>query len=127
MRRIAGTMLGAVLALALGACSGGGGGTTDTATCTPSGTALKVSAKGFQFDTNCLAAPADQAFTIEFDNQDAGTPHNVSILSGGDKLFTGEVFSGPKTETYDVDALKAGTYEFKCDVHPTMEGAFIVE
>jgi len=126
MRRIAGTMLGAVMALTLGACSGGGGGTTE-ATCTPSGTALKIAAEGFQYDKDCLAAPTETAFTIEFENKDSGTPHNVAILSGGDKLFTGEVFSGKETETYEVDALKAGTYEFKCDVHPTMEGTFIVE
>jgi plastocyanin len=118
-------MLGAVVALTLGACGGGGGGTTE-ATCTPSGTALKIAAQGFQYDKDCLAAPADTAFTIEFDNQDAGTPHNVAILSGGDKLFTGEVFSGKKTETYDVDPLKAGTYEFRCDVHTTMNGSFVV-
>jgi plastocyanin len=129
MRRIAGTMLGAAVALAMGACSGGGGGDGgNTATCSPAGTKLSVTAKGFEFDTDCLAAPAGEAFTIDFDNQDAGTPHNVAIDDGqGNKLFTGDVFPGSKSETYQVDALRPGTYEFHCDVHPTMKGSFIVK
>ena len=128
MRRMALTMLGAVAALALSACSGGGGGTTDTATCSPAGTKLSLAAKAFQYDKDCLAAPAGTAFTIDFDNQDNGTPHNVAIVDGqGTKVFTGEVFSGAKSETYRVDPLKAGTYEFHCDVHPTMDGSFVVK
>jgi plastocyanin len=126
MRRIAGTMLGAVVALTLGACSSGGGG--NNATCEPTGPKLSIVAQGFKFDTDCLAAKAGAPFSIELDNEDAGTPHNVSIQTEqGDKLFTGEVFSGVKTESYDVQPLEAGTYKFQCDVHPTMEGAFIVK
>jgi len=124
-------LLGAVVAVALAACSsggGGGGGGDDHATCSPSGTSLSVAAKGFKYDTDCLAAPANTAFTIAFDNEDAGTPHNVAIMDDqGTKVFTGEVFTGPKTETYDVNALPAGTYTFHCDVHPTMTGSFVVK
>jgi plastocyanin len=129
MRRIAGAMLGAVTAMTLAGCSsGGGGGGGDDATCSPAGTSLHIAAKSFQFDTKCLAAPAGQAFTIAFDNRDGGTPHNLAIVDdAGNKLFTGEVFSGSKTETYHVDALKAATYSFHCDVHPTMSGAFVVK
>ena len=45
----------------------------------------------------------------------------------GSKVFTGEIFNGKKSQTYQVDPLEAGTYEFQCDVHTTMSGAFIVE
>jgi hypothetical protein len=42
-------------------------------------------------------------------------------------LFVGEVFSGPDVVTYEVPALDAGTYFFRCDVHPTtMTGTFLV-
>ena len=128
MRKVFGSMLG-VLVLALGACSsGGGGGGTTGATCTPAGTSVAVEAKNFQFVDKCLAAPAGTKFTIDFHNTDKGVPHNLAILdSEGTKVFTGSIFTGDDTKTYDVDALPAGTYSFHCDVHPTMTGAFVVQ
>lgn len=102
----------------------------EPATCTPNGTELTLTATGAIFDTDCLAAPADQAFTIAFDNQDESTQHNVSIYpeaEGSDAVFTGDIVTGVATTTYDVSALKTGTYRFRCDVHPmTMNGTFIV-
>ncbi len=99
-------------------------------TCTPSGTALAISARDKQFDKNCLAAPAGEAFTIAYDNQDPAIRHNVSIYdtSAGDKaLFKGEVIVGPSQTTYSVPAQTAGTYEFRCDPHDdTMVGTFVV-
>ncbi|HEX8098656.1 MAG TPA: cupredoxin domain-containing protein, partial [Actinomycetota bacterium] len=82
-------------------------------------------AKNISFDKNCLAAPANKPFSIRFTNEDAGVPHNVAILSSGKELFTGEIVTGPKTSTYRVEALPAGTYEFHCDVHPSMKGTFV--
>ena len=79
------------------------------------------------FDKECLAAPADSAFTIRFDNADAGVPHNVSVLSGGTSLFRGQIATGPEVATYRVNALRAGTFEFRCDVHPQMRGTFVVQ
>jgi plastocyanin len=101
-----------------------------TGACSPSGTALSISAKDKTFDKDCLAAPADQAFTIEFDNQDPAVPHNVAIYdvaNGNKALFKGEVFFGPNKMTYSVPAQASGTYEFRCDPHDdTMIGTFIV-
>jgi plastocyanin len=98
--------------------------------CTPAGPALSIAAKEKQFDKDCLAAPAGAAFTIEFDNQDAAVPHNVSIYdtAQGDKpLFKGQVIFGPGRVTYSVPAQPAGTYQFRCDPHDdTMIGTFIV-
>ncbi len=127
MRKVWTLALGAGLAMTLAACSSGGGG-DGTATCTPHGPALRITARNVSFDTDCLAAPADRPLTIAFDNEDSGTPHNVSISSdaASDALFTGERFSGVKTETYRVPALDAGTYRFQCDVHPSMDGTFVV-
>ena len=109
---------------------GGGGGGVAPA-CEPKGTALSVTSLNIVFDTGCLAAPADTPFTIAFDNQDPGIPHNVSIATSADwadVLFTGELVTGVVKVTYEVPALPAGTYVFRCDVHPTsMIGQFIVQ
>jgi plastocyanin len=98
--------------------------------CTASGTALSIGAKDKKFDKDCLAAPADQGFTIEFDNQDPAVPHNVAIYdSPGSKkaLFKGDIIVGPSTTTYTVPAQPAGTYEFRCDPHDdSMIGTFVV-
>jgi len=72
-------------------------------------------------DVATLAAPADKAFTITFDNKDAGTNHDVDISDGsGAKVFDGKDFPGPAVKTYDVPALKAGTYKYFCSIHPAL-------
>jgi len=100
------------------------------ADCAPSGTALSIAAQEKKFDKDCLAAPAGQAFTIAFDNQDVAVPHNVSIYdtsSGNKVLFKGDIIFGPNKTTYSVPAQAAGRYEFRCDPHDdTMIGTFIV-
>lgn len=137
----------------LAACGGGdspamggmdhGGGSDDTgaqddskakenaapAGCSPSGASLAIGAKDTAFDKDCLAAPAGEPFTVAFKSDDA-QPHNIAVLEGHSStkvLFRGEIFPGPKTTTYDVPALKAGTYAFHCEVHPDqMKGTFVV-
>ena len=79
-----------------------------------------------------IAVPADTAFTIELDNQDAGIPHNLSISEDPEWtkiLFTGETFNGVETRTYEVPPLPAGIYSFRCDIHPipAMSGTFVVK
>jgi plastocyanin len=98
-----------------------------SAPCRPSGTEVRVTARNLAFEQNCLAAPANTAFTIRFDNADPGQPHNVSILSGSQPRFMGEIVNGPTVVTYRVSALQAGTYDFRCDVHPQMRGTFVVQ
>ena len=102
----------------------------ETATCTADGTALQITAYDNKFDKDCMAVPADQAFTIELTNKDRGIPHNVSLYdtSGGSEktLYKGELIDGG-TVVYDVPAQPAGKYLFRCDPHPEfMRGAFIV-
>jgi plastocyanin len=96
-------------------------------------TTLSVTAKNIAFDTNCLAAPPDTAFSISFDNQDAGTPHNVEIYSDssatkrlGGATGPTDTIVGVSSTSYKVDPLPAGIYFFKCDVHPQMNGTFVV-
>jgi plastocyanin len=112
----------------------GGATTPPPATCEPDGTTLQISAQNLAFDKDCLAAPAGEAFTIEFTNQEA-VPHNVEIFTDstattrlGGATGPVDIVTGPATVTYQVDPLDPGTYYFHCDIHPTtMNGAFVVK
>ena len=84
-------------------------------TCSPNGTKLSITAFDSKFDKKCLAAPANQAFTIDFTNLDRGIPHNVSIYqdqTAGKTFFKGELIDGPGKTTYSVQGLPAGTVFF---------------
>jgi plastocyanin len=102
----------------------------DQAGCAPTGTELHVVAQAIQFDTQCLAAPVGEEFTILFDNQDPDQ-HNVAIYtdeSATESIFVGEIFPGPATETYEVPPIEdTGNFFFRCDVHPGMAGTFVVQ
>jgi uncharacterized membrane protein/plastocyanin len=78
------------------------------------------------FSSDRLAAPSGEPFRLAFDNEDDGVPHNVAIYtddSAAQSLFVGDLVDGPKSVTYDVPALDPGSYYFRCDVHPQMNGA----
>ena len=108
----------------------GGGAPTGPPPCQPEGTELSISAQNLAFDTDCLAAPAGEPFTIDFNNQDT-VPHNVAIYtdeSATEVLFQEPPFPGPETVTYEPDPIEEeGNFFFRCDVHPTtMTGTFVV-
>ncbi len=89
---------------------------------------LKITAQGIAYDTAALSAPAGVGFAIDFTNNDAGTPHNVEIRdASGATVFHGDIFSGPDSRTYQVQALPAGAYKFVCSVHPNMVGTLTVQ
>jgi cytochrome c oxidase subunit II len=93
------------------------------------GTELSVTAQNTAFTTTELTAPADSPITIQFDNKDT-QPHNIQIFKdaiGGTSVFMGEIFTGPAVKPYQVGPLPAGTYPFKCDVHPNMTGTLTVQ
>ena len=46
------------------------------------GATVKISAKGIAYEQSSISAAAGQPFKIEFENEDAGTPHNVAIHQG---------------------------------------------
>ena len=117
----------ALLSLGLAACSGG----DPPATCNPSGTQLHIAVEEgttHLFNKKCLAAPANQPFTIEFENHDRSSHgnHNIHIFDGGD-LFVGDFARHETSITYEVGPLQAGTFRFQCDNHHEMNGTFIVK
>ena len=122
-------LLGAALLLA--ACSSAASPSTATpsgAAPSAAGDALQISSKDLKFSTSTLTAPADEPFQIAYDNQE-GAPHNVAIYQseGGAEIFKGEIITGPKQIVYDVPAQAAGSYFFRCDVHPDMKGTLEVK
>ena len=92
---------------------------------------IDISAKAFAFNTSTITVPAGASVTINFNNMDAGIPHNVAVYENKDAkkaIYVGAVIKGLKTITYNFTApTTPGTYFFRCDVHPTtMVGDFIV-
>ena len=90
----------------------------------PSGT-VELDAENLVFTDDEIELAAGAEGTLKFRNLEA-IPHNVALYDGNDALFRGEVFSGPGERVYKIPALKKGTYEFRCDVHPTMKGRAVV-
>lgn len=96
----------------------------------PGGTVLTVTAANIAFDKTSLTAPANQSFQIQFTNNDAGVPHNVTIHQGsasGTVVFKGDLVTGVASTTYTVPALPAGSYTFVCIVHPNMVGTLTIQ
>jgi len=108
----------------LAACtaSAGAGGPPPSA---PPGGAV-VTAQGFVFDRATLVVPAGRSFSLLFENRDSA-PHNVRIFDDdpGQPLFTGEIFGGQDSRTYDVPSIPAGNHRFRCDVHTEMAGTIV--
>ena len=100
------------------------------ATCEPNGAELEIAvlaSLSHHFTKDCLAAPANEAFTIHFDNQDTSQHgnHNIHIALPGEDFVGERAFHGTSV-TYEVGPLPAGTYEFHCDEHVAMKGTFVV-
>jgi cytochrome c oxidase subunit II len=98
----------------------------------PSGAAgqvqIELAAKDVAFDKPSLDAPADQPFTIKFQNNDPAVAHNVAIHdASGAEVFKGEIFPGVDVRVYPIPPLKAGAYTFGCTVHPNMTGTLTVQ
>jgi plastocyanin len=95
----------------------------------PGGAVVNLVAQNIAFDPTTLSVPAGQPFTIAFDNRDPATQHNVEIFDNqdysGTPLFSGDLITGPAKATYAVGALDAGTYYFRCVVHPSMTGQIV--
>lgn len=122
MKRLIATLALSAAALIAAACSPGA---APTAVPVPSGDpsdTVTLSANSMKFDTGTLDFKAAAPIMLTFENPDA-VPHNVAIYGAdGSKVFGGDMVDAGKTIVYQVPALGAGTYSFKCDLHPDMKG-----
>jgi plastocyanin len=123
MKRLIATLALATVALAAAAC----GSTSAAPPASPAApadpNAPAISADQLKFDQAAVTVPAGKAFQLTFTNKESA-PHNVAIFtdsSASQAVFQGEIFS-TATKVYDVPALAAGDYFFRCDVHPDMTG-----
>lgn len=131
MQKLVTTFMILTLALFLGRCATA---VADPATDKPGPVAsvpagaVQVEAKNIAFTQQAVDAPAGKAFSLYFTNRDSA-PHNISISAssdGSNPVFTGEIFANGQ-RVYQVPALSAGTYHFRCDVHPNMSGTLVVK
>jgi plastocyanin len=130
VKRLLATLALATVALAAAACAPANAGApgTPAATAAVDPSSPVVVAKDIKFQTTDVKAAAGKAFAMRFENQDSA-PHNVSIYtdsSASQRVFEGEIFS-QGSRVYQVPALAAGAYFFRCDVHPDMTGTLTVE
>ena len=129
MKRILATLALATVALAAAACSSTsatGGTPAPAAPADPN--APVITANNLTFGESNVTVPAGKAFQLTFINQESA-PHNVSIYmdaSAASNLYNGEIFSSG-SRVYDVPALPAGSYFFRCDVHPDMQGTITAQ
>ncbi|MDX6532703.1 MAG: hypothetical protein QOF68_447 [Gaiellales bacterium] len=134
LRRGGALSLAIALFAVLAACStpaDSGGDGSDTAgggTVAVVDGVVELSAANLEFDASVIQAPAGEAFTIRFTNNDSA-PHNVTVYvaEGGDRIGdAGATIGQGETAELAVGALEPGTYYFQCDIHPDMNGTIVV-
>lgn len=90
--------------------------------------AVEIEADNIQFNLTELHFAPDSEAVLEFHNNEA-VPHNVAIYANpefsGLALFQGAVITADSIE-YRFRAPAAGTYYFRCDIHPLMQGKVTV-
>jgi len=87
---------------------------------------VAITSRDLKFDVATLTVPADSQFSLQFTNLEAA-PHNVAIYQdsfAADDVFVGDVITSSSI-VYEVPALEARSYFFRCDVHPDMNGTLV--
>lgn len=115
----------AQVAINLSSSSGSGSGSG-----TPQNITISLVAQNFAFDKTTITVSPGANVTINFNNRDS-VPHNFAAYTNSSvttSIFVGQWVNGPATTTYTFKApATAGSYFFRCDVHPNMTGTLIVQ
>jgi hypothetical protein len=98
------------------------------------GQTVEITAQGVQFNTDEIRANrSTPRIRVRLNNLDTGVDHNIAFYQSATNLqpiaptAIGTTFPGPGVDDTAFDIPNAGTYFFRCDVHPTtMTGDFIV-
>lgn len=89
---------------------------------------VTITSRDLAFDQTSLTIDARTPTTLRLVNEDAA-PHNVAIYSDDsatESLFIGELITATSV-VYEVPELEPGTYYFRCDLHPEMDGTLTAE
>jgi plastocyanin len=91
-------------------------------------TEVTLVASGIKFDPELLIFPPETEVTVNFENKDAGVPHNFVVWpdeqtaqtgNTGEANYAGSTFSGVATREEKFTTPGVGEYFFNCTVHPT--------
>lgn len=77
-------------------------------------------AHNIAWNVTCLSLAKPGAVTFTVENKDE-VAHNLHVSGPGVNTKTA-LQMGPTTQTLTVTFASAGTYDFDCDIHATMEG-----
>jgi plastocyanin len=106
------------------ACTGGGSAASSSP---PPDADATINAQGNVFQPAELRLAADENQEVFFRNLD-GVPHNIAIYADSslsETLYSGEVITD-SARLYEIPAMRAGRFFFRCDVHPEMTGTVVV-
>lgn len=130
MSRLLGAVALLLMALVISACSTGTPpAPTAPLTAPPGGVLVRISADRLAFDTSQVTVPAGKPILIAFENKESA-PHNVAVYTDNSltsPISIGETFSGPDTKAQQLGPLAAGSYFFRCDLHPDMKGTLTAQ
>ena len=92
------------------------------------GDAVPERAQNVAFADTQLTLKANSDVEIKFTNADKGIQHNMVIFTTdpSNAVFRGDLVTGVATVTYAFHSPPPGTYNFQCEVHPTMKGTITV-
>ena len=91
---------------------------TPTLQKTPSVSDNTIRIKNFAFDPASITVKVGS--TVRWVNQDS-VPHRILFADGADSNVLAA------TQSYSRKFDQAGTYDYACTIHPTMQGTVIVE
>jgi len=121
---------GSALAVALAACGGSSGGSSPTSVSCSAGTAAvsQGGSPGATVDATDNLAFSPQNVTVNVGQvlqwKNTGQTAHTVTFSGAQSCLTDDQLGGGST--WDVTFNQAGTFDFKCTIHPQMTGVVTV-